>query len=206
MAKVLFVLAITAYPFLVYFGLAYFEARFLALVLIAIAIIRLAGTKGGAKGGSGRSGLTAQLIGTLGVALTIGFVVAVSNETVYLRLYPVCINALMFALFAVSVARPPTFVERLIRLRKPDLPPWAVRYARKVTLAWCGFFLINGAVALYTCFWTSLEVWTLYNGLISYILIGLMFAGEYPVRCLVMRANTAQPAADDKPDTHISAV
>lgn len=201
MAKVLFVLAITAYPFLVYFGLAYFEARFLALILISIALVRLVGTKGG-----GRSGLTAQLIGTLGVALTIGFVVAVSNETIYLRLYPVCINALMLALFAASVARPPTFVERLIRLRKPDMPPWAVRYARKVTLAWCGFFLINGAIALYTCFWTSLEVWTLYNGLISYILIGLMFAGEYPVRCLVMRANAPQPAVDDKPDTHISAI
>lgn len=202
MVKALFVLAITAYPLLVYFGLAYFEARFLALILIAVAIVRLVA----AKGGGGRSGLTAQLIGTLGIVLVIGFVVTVSNETVYLRLYPVCINALMLALFAASVARPPTFVERLIRLRKPDLPPWAVRYARKVTLAWCGFFLINGAIALYTCFWTPLEVWTLYNGLISYVLIGLMFAGEYPIRHLVKRANTPHPAVDDKPDTHISAI
>ncbi len=199
LVKALFVLAIAAYPFLVYFGLAYFEARFVALILIAIALFRLVGAKRGA-------GLGAQLIGTLGVALTIGFVVAVSNETVFLRLYPVCINALMLALFAASVLRPPSFVERLIRLRKPDMPPWAIRYARKVTLAWCGFFLINGAIAFYTSFWTPLEVWTLYNGLIAYLLIGLMFAGEFPVRYLVKRANTPQPAIDDKPDTHISAV
>ncbi len=40
-AKVVFVAAFLAYPVLVYFGLLYFEARFVALILIVAVAARL---------------------------------------------------------------------------------------------------------------------------------------------------------------------
>jgi uncharacterized membrane protein len=70
----------------------------------------------------------------------------------------------------------------LARLREPDLPPHAVVYVRRVTQVWCGFFLLNGSVALATALWASERVWALYNGLIAYLLIGTLFAVEWLVR------------------------
>jgi uncharacterized membrane protein len=73
-------------------------------------------------------------------------------------------------------------VERLARLQQPDLPPQGVRYTRRVTQVWCGFFIINGSIALITALWSSFAWWSLYNGLIAYVLMGLLFAGEYLIR------------------------
>jgi uncharacterized membrane protein len=43
------------------------------------------------------------------------------------------------------------------------------------------FFIFNGIVAALTIS-ASDAVWALYNGLISYIIMGILFAGEYIVR------------------------
>jgi uncharacterized membrane protein len=51
-----------------------------------------------------------------------------------------------------------------------------------VTQVWCWFFSVNGAIALATALWASPAIWTLYNGLIAYLVMGLLFAGEYVVR------------------------
>src|SRR2546423_11913745 len=40
-------------------------------------------------------------------------------------------------LFRSSLFRPPTVVERLARLRNPELPAAGVRYTRQVTQVWC---------------------------------------------------------------------
>jgi uncharacterized membrane protein len=47
---------------------------------------------------------------------------------------------------------------------------------------WCGFFVVNGALALGTALWASNAVWSLYTGVISYGLMGALFCGEYLVR------------------------
>mgnify|MGYP003988786837 FL=1 len=88
----------------------------------------------------------------------------------------------MLVLFFVSLLHPPTIVERFARIQNPNLPEAAVRYTRKVTIVWCVFFVCNGCAALYTALFSSLETWTLYNGAISYALMGILFAGEYLIR------------------------
>jgi uncharacterized membrane protein len=45
-----------------------------------------------------------------------------------------------------------------------------------------GFFVINGTIAAALTLWAPLAWWTLYNGLIAYLLMGLLFAGEWLVR------------------------
>ena len=55
-------------------------------------------------------------------------------------------------------------------------------YTRKVTQVWCGFFVLNGGLALGTALWASDATWALYNGLIAYGLMGVLFAGEWVVR------------------------
>ena len=104
------------------------------------------------------------------------------NAALPLKLYPALVNAAMLLLFGLSLRFPPTAVERLARLQEPDLPPEAVAYTRRVTQMWCGFFILNGGIAVITALWSSERVWALYNGLIAYVLMGALFAGEWLVR------------------------
>jgi len=92
------------------------------------------------------------------------------------------INTLLLTVFGLSLKLGPPVVERLARLRHPDLPPDGVRYTRKVTIVWCLFFAANGMIAAALAFWGSWAWWTLYNGVISYVLMAALMLGEWCVR------------------------
>lgn len=186
-SSIVFAAIFVVYPILVYLGLAYFDARSVALLLLLLA----AGRFLFARSAEGGRAFTPQLLFALAAAAVIALLVMISDSALYLRLYPVAINGLMLVIFGTSLLRPPTVIERFARLKEPDLPDSGVRYTRKVTIVWCVFFLLNGSVALYTALATSLETWTLYNGSIAYVLMGALFAGEYLVRRRVQKKTLA---------------
>ena len=105
-----------------------------------------------------------------------------------LKLYPVAVNAVLLGVFSSSLLKPPSVIERMARLKIPELSARQVSYTRSVTKVWCAFFLLNGLTALATALWTSAEVWALYNGVISYILVGCLFAVERLARPAAMGA------------------
>jgi uncharacterized membrane protein len=160
------------YPAAVFFGKQYVEPWKIAALLIALLLARLAASY------SLKHWSTPLLIA--GIAYSV-FAMWI-NQLDALLFYPVLVNALMLLIFGWSLYSPPSLVERIARLQHPDLPPEGVIYTRRVTQIWCGFFIVNGALAAATAFWCSLEVWSLYNGLIAYMLMGLLFAGEFLVR------------------------
>jgi len=104
------------------------------------------------------------------------------NDETLLRLYPALLSGAFLLVFGLSLLNPPTVVERLARLRNPDLTYSGVRYTRGVTQVWCIFFVLNGLIAAWTAVWSSREVWAVYTGFFSYIAMGLLFAGEWVVR------------------------
>ncbi|MGB8600662.1 MAG: hypothetical protein WCD42_00530 [Rhizomicrobium sp.] len=99
--------------------------------------------------------------------------------------YPIIISLGFAVLFGLTLRFPPTVAERIARLSQPDLPPEGVRYTRRVTWVWFAFLLINAATALALTLWGTLTQWTLWCGLLSYVAMGLLFAGEYIVRRIV---------------------
>jgi uncharacterized membrane protein len=105
-----------------------------------------------------------------------------SNNLVSLRFYPALVNGVMLVIFSSSLMSSPSLIERLARLQHPDLPPEGVIYTRRVTEVWCGFFIVNGIIALATAPCSSFEVWSLNNSLIAYLLMGILLGGEYVVR------------------------
>ncbi|MGM0952535.1 MAG: hypothetical protein ACQEW7_06110 [Pseudomonadota bacterium] len=105
----------------------------------------------------------------------------VQQSAIGVKFYPVVVSAGLLAVFLWSLRFPPTVIERLARLKEPDLPPSGVVYTRNVTKVWCGFFVLNGAIATGTIY-AGDWVWTLYNGFISYLLMGLLFTGEWLFR------------------------
>jgi uncharacterized membrane protein len=163
-----------AYPAAVYWGLGRFEPRWIAFALIAVAAVRV----GSARAGVGR--------GAAVVTLVLAACTLLGNAALPLKLYPVLVNGVMGVLFAWSLARPPTVIERIARLRRPQLNEHGIAYTRKVTQIWLAFFIGNGAVAAGTALWGSDAAWALYNGLFAYGLMGLLFGGEWLVRQRVM--------------------
>ena len=159
-----------AYPLLVYAGLGRLEPRHLAWLLAGLALARALISR--------QAFWWAAAAGAGGLALVGG----VGNALLPLKLYPVLVNAVFLTVFGVSLLHPPSAVERLARLTEPDLPAAARPYTRRVTQAWCVFFLVNGLLALATALWASNDVWALYNGLISYGLMGTLFGAEWLVR------------------------
>jgi uncharacterized membrane protein len=181
--------ALLLYPVLVYFGQIRFGTRWVAGGLIAIGVLRLIVsrlTSGRFETGRALGGPEILLI--CGGAIALGIVSVWRSSPAAILYYPAVVNAILLLIFATSLVRPPTVVERIARSRDRDLPRGALPYLRRVTASWCAFFLVNGAIALYTATRTSFETWALYNGFIAYLLIGAMFAGEFLTRMRVMRS------------------
>ena len=165
------VLITLLYPLAIWFGHGQVEPRWLAGLLLLAAATRLPALK-----------LSFVARWSVAGALLLVACAIWSNMLLPLKLYPVLVNAALLAGFGYSLFVPPSMVERLARLREPDLPPAAVAYTRRVTQVWCLFFVANGALALGTALLASEAVWSLYTGVIAYLLMGLLFGGEYLVR------------------------
>ena len=160
------------YPFVVYFGTQYLELWKIAGILIVLLSMRLLACIAIKHWSS-----PLLLVGILYFSFAIW-----SDQLLTLRFYPVIANATVLALFSWSLFSPPSLIERIARIQHPNLPPEGVIYTRRVTQVWCLFFIINGSIALVTALWCDIETWSLYNGLIAYLLMGILFAGEYIIR------------------------
>ena len=171
------VLSWLLYPLLILFGLRLTEPRYVALMLVAILLLR-------------RNRQAARLLASLSrvdLAVLTGLLLlavstAVSNSELLLRLYPAAVNLGMLLLFGGSLLFPPCMIERFARLGEADLPPAAIGYTRRVTQIWCVFFVGNGALAIYTALYASRDDWALYNGCIAYLLMGALLGGEWLFR------------------------
>lgn len=182
--KVLTILAaivLLAYPFAIYYGLSQWGIGAVAGLLGFLFILRIVG---GNQTRLRELKYIAWLSGFAGITLTT--LAYLFNNSNWFTYYPVIVNTLMLILFTASLWQKETIIERFARLQDPELPEHAIAYTRKVTKVWCLFFIINGAIALSTCF-MSLQIWTLYNGLISYLFAGTLFAIEFVIRLYIQR-------------------
>jgi uncharacterized membrane protein len=168
-----------SYPVLVYVGLLHFPVKWVALAIAALLLLRLLLLQRRMVD-AGRALYPALVLGVVCALVSV-----VLNHAGALRLIPVLINLSCLIAFALTLINPPTMIERFARLREPDLSATAVTYTRQVTKVWCFFFVLNGSIALYTALYASMAIWTLYNGLIAYILMGVLGAVEYLVRLRV---------------------
>lgn len=101
-----------------------------------------------------------------------------ANLLLPLKLYPVLVSCVMLAVFGYSLLSPPSVIERMARVREANLKPAVIAYTRRLTQIWCVFFVINGALAFATAMWATEAVWSIYTGVISYVLMGALLGGE----------------------------
>ena len=169
------------YPLVVYFAGTRGAWGVAFSAIAAASLLRLALTP--RKSPLAKAGLCASLTALALVALS-----ALMSSYGLMLWYPVIVNASLLALFSFSLTGGhESAVTMLARTLTPDLPDYAVAYTRKVTVAWCVFFTVNGAIALATVLLGNMKAWAFYNGLASYVLMGMVAAGEYAIRRRVRR-------------------
>jgi uncharacterized membrane protein/3-hydroxymyristoyl/3-hydroxydecanoyl-(acyl carrier protein) dehydratase len=173
---------IVGYPFLIFFGLEHFGVRTTAAALLLLTIVQ--GTlrwltRRAASASPKRAGAPWVLPVISGLVLSAS---AASNDPRFMLLVPALINLGLFLTFAGSLLGEVPLVEQFASWYVADLRPEERRYCRSVTQVWCAFFVLNGSVAVATALWAPLSWWSLYNGAIAYVWIGLIFAVEFLVR------------------------
>jgi len=111
----------------------------------------------------------------------------ITGSGTLLLFVPMLVSLYLFWTFAATLRGGMPMIERFARIVEVDLPDFCVPYCRTVTQVWCFFLLANslcvGALAL----WAPLEWWTLYAGLVFYLLMGALLAGEFVFRKLWFR-------------------
>lgn len=103
-----------------------------------------------------------------------------TNLTV-LKLYPSIVNFFLFLVFFLSIFQEKTVIQKMALIMEPDADEAVMNYTRKVTYVWAAFTFLNFIISCITIF-TPEKIWAIYNGFISYLLVGLVFIIEYIVR------------------------
>lgn len=160
---VLIFLVTLAYPFLVYLNIDSIEPGWFGVVLLLLAVFRLVVT--------GTKRQSSDWLITAVIAVFCSVIIILESE-ILLKCYPVMMSLAMGLVFLFSLKDKHNLIERFAAAGGKQPPAQARGYLHKLCIAWGVLLLLNGAVAAWTVWFASLAVWTLYNGLLSYLLIG----------------------------------
>ncbi len=179
-SRLLLGVVLACYPLIIYLTLDKLGPVLLGIFLILLLIVR-----------GSIWGRHSPVLVWSSLALTLA-VIAVSlllidDTALVLKLYPTLINLGLLIAFAYTLVNPPSMIERMVRAMNRPLSTKTGPYTRIVTMIWCGFFTVNGIIATLIAFSGSLTTWTIYNGLIAYIIMGTLIIGELIFRYFYKR-------------------
>ncbi len=163
--NIVFAVLVVAYPFLVYWLTTIGLPGLSSALVLGIIVWQL----------RGNANWVWWVVGLLGSALLIAMLF---GSAVIAKLVPFGIHVSLFLVFWRSLRTTP-LIERYARLDFPVLPPEICEYVRRLTIVWAVFFALNAAICLVLALSQNEELWALYNGLLIYLLIGLLFVGEF---------------------------
>lgn len=124
----------------------------------------------------------AWLAATAGVALA-AMAPHFGLALVFLYIPPIAINLMMFGVFSQSLREGRTpIVTVTARKIRGELTPGLIKYTRKVTWVWSGMFLLMAALSLSLAIFAPAVVWSTFTNFLNYLIVGLMFIGEYMLR------------------------
>jgi uncharacterized membrane protein len=161
-----------AFPFLIYFGLNYFNSVFFAILLFLLLLIRI--TLMPAK-----NWLKTIIVILISIyCLSIGL----SDGDKVLRYYPVLMTLYVAILFGLSLLDDVPIIEKFAQLSGKPYPIGARIYMRTLTKIWILLLLANASIAIYSACCRSIDFWIFYNGFLSYIIIFGFMACEWIFR------------------------
>jgi uncharacterized membrane protein len=105
------------------------------------------------------------------------------NGARFATLLPVLAYCALFTLFAGTL-RPGhvPLISRFARMEQGELTAELQSYTRRLTAVWCAFFAGMAFLALGLAAWAPSQVWYLHTFFFSYLLIAMLFLGEFAYR------------------------
>ena len=79
-----------------------------------------------------------------------------------------------------------TIIQKIAKMYEGKLNEQLKDYTRKVTYAWSILTFFNFIISIWTIFLPD-KYWIIFNGLISYLLVGLLFIVEYIIRIILRK-------------------
>ena len=125
--------------------------------------------------------LTAPVVFTLCLVTIFYF-----KRYILIKYYPPVMNGFIFSVFFISLFCKETVIQKIARIMEGGLNEKISEYTRNLTYVWCVFLFINFLISILTIFLSD-RIWIIYNGFVSYFLVGLMFVIEYPIRLAFKR-------------------
>ena len=118
------------------------------------------------------------------ILTVIGVVCFFSKSPLVLKMYPALADVMYIVILGTSLYIPPPlvcyFIEIFDKSIKEKIEPEKFDgYCRKASIVWIGFFVIDGIISVLTVFFVSDLAWGIYNGGITYFIMGLIFIGEF---------------------------
>ncbi|HEX3763369.1 MAG TPA: hypothetical protein VHW23_31960 [Kofleriaceae bacterium] len=120
------------------------------------------------------------------IALAFAVLGWVANDATCLMVLPSATQAAFGFAFLRSLSGVP-LIEHFARMVKPELSPGELAHCRRWTRIWGGYLLVLAALGLVLARWAPLAVWTVYVGVVIYVLVGVLFAIEYVIRKIRFR-------------------
>ena len=221
--RVLFYIVAAIYPVLVFTMLVVFKlpVRILSLCVVALAFAFFLSATGSRNSDaeSEKKALDWRPMLSSALFLLAGIFCFAFNSKIFLKLYSVAISATLLCVFGSSLFFKPNIIFRFACLSDKSIKGSSFEnqvngYCRKVTIVWCAFFIINGSISAFTSlhdFGSDVlndKIWSVYNGGISYILMGLLFTVEFIVRKMVDKKMTkafsfTKFTADSRKDDYV---
>lgn len=97
------------------------------------------------------------------------------------KLYPILMNFIFLCVFFGSLFAKETVIQKIAKHLDGKLEEPVLTYTKNLTYVWIVFLFLNFSISVWSLFLSD-NFWALYNGLISYLLIGGIFAVELPIR------------------------
>lgn len=223
--KVFSYVIMAMYPLLVFTLLVvlHLPIRILSLCVIALSGAFFLGITGKGKSKDGgkpeKKALDWRPMLSSALFLLAGLLCFIFDSDKFLKLYSLGISFTLLFVFGSTLFFEPNMIFRFAmmmdkRIKGSSYEKNVEKYAKKVTIVWCCFFVLNGTAAGFTALYDfgspelNGKIWSIYNGGISYVLMGLLFAVEFLVRKRVDRKmiksySFTKFTSDSRSDSHV---
>ncbi|MBR2282117.1 MAG: hypothetical protein IJ863_05810 [Spirochaetales bacterium] len=110
----------------------------------------------------------------------------ITKSDIVIKFYPCWITAVFGWMFLSSLIHKDPIILKFAKLWDVSIPVHPgygaiERYCITWNWIWVGFFVLQLVINLYLAVWGSSRTWAIYNGLVSYLLQGLMFILQFGV-------------------------
>lgn len=175
--KFFLVALMVTYPLFVFLTLVVFKLPIsivsIGMIIIAIACFGFFHTKG-------KHNWSAILLGLVAI------VVLITQSEMVLKFYPICLTLVFLFVFGVPLLKGTSIIITFAMMMDSAIethPGRGIleRCCKALNIVWVVHLVISLTVNFLIVFGSTLEIWTLYNALISYLVQGLIIALQFPI-------------------------